>query len=152
MLPQKFAISSIFLGTPIVGNKAFFALLLYSVFIDLIYMPYSIYFPLILPLLRILLIRDNICLDWWISDDNVLALMFVSRCIEKVVWVVFEELGLGIGAFIDLRVVLLVECTVGPGMMHGEELIRRIVGIIIRVILSWVEMEKVFLEKESVLG
>lgn len=49
-------------------------------------------------------------------------------------------------------VVLLVECMVGPGMRNGEELIRRIVGIIIRVILGWVEMAIVFLEKMRTLS
>lgn len=114
MLSQELAISSIFLLTPIVGNKAFFALLLDSVFIDLVYMPYSIDFPLILSLLGIFLFRDKLCLSWWIGDDNVLALMLVGRCIEKVVRVGREELGLEVGKLVEFWVILLVERTEGP--------------------------------------
>ena len=63
-----------------------------------------------------------------------------------------EELGLDVAAFVDFRVVMLVEWAVGPGMMYREELIRRIVGIIIGVILSRVEMAIAFLQKMRVLG
>ena len=115
-------------------------------------MPYSINFPLILSLLGVFLFGDRFCFSWRIGDDNVLALMLVGRCIEIVVRVGCEELRLDVAAFVDFRVVMLVEWAVGPGMMYREELIRRIVGIIIRVILSRVEMAIAFLQKMRVLG
>lgn len=94
-------------------------------------MPNSIYSPLILSLLGILLFRNRLSLCGWISDDNVLTLMLIGRCIEIVLRAGREELRLEVRALVEFRVEWLIERIVGPWTERGEELIRRIVGKVI---------------------